>query len=162
MKKPPSIRTEPTEAEIRHQAYLLWTEGGCRSGHEQDDWFAAREWLRRYRGRVPVMKACEAAWNRAIEGEPPLFSPFKPTAPVSVVPLTFTIGLCLVVTFIIFFLREHARGEIGGAERDSLLPFAEETPHIVTAAPDHENNHEGCGCRDGSRPPCHGGLKRRT
>lgn len=81
---------------------------------------------------------------------------------MSVVPLTLTISLCLVFTFIIFFLREHARGGIGGAERDSLLPLADETPHIVPAARDHEDEHDGCGCHDGSRPPCHGCLKRRT
>ena len=66
MKKPPSIRTEPTEAEIQHQAYLLWSEGGCRPGREQDDWFAAREWLRHYPSRAPLTKAGKAAQNRAI------------------------------------------------------------------------------------------------
>ncbi len=45
---------------------------------------------------------------------------------MTVVPLTLTISLCLVFTFIVFFLREHARGNLGGAERDSLLPLAEE------------------------------------
>lgn len=43
-----------------------------------------------------------------------------------VVPLTLTISLCLVFTFIVFFLREHARGRVSGAERDSLLPLADE------------------------------------
>ena len=37
---------DPTEAEIQHQAYLLWLEGGCRTGGELDDWLAARERLR--------------------------------------------------------------------------------------------------------------------
>ena len=45
---------------------------------------------------------------------------------MSVVPLTLTISLCLVFTFVIFFLREHARGRFSSAERDSLLPLAEE------------------------------------
>lgn len=45
---------------------------------------------------------------------------------MSVVPLTLTISLCLVFTFIVFFLREHARGRVSSAERDSLLPLAEE------------------------------------
>ncbi len=43
-----------------------------------------------------------------------------------VVPLTLTISLCLVFTFIVFFLREHARGRMSSAERDSLLPLADE------------------------------------
>ncbi len=48
-----------------------------------------------------------------------------------VVPLTLTISLCLVFTFIVFFLREHARGRISSAERDSLLPLAEETRRLA-------------------------------
>jgi hypothetical protein len=45
---------------------------------------------------------------------------------MAVVPLTLTISLCLVFTFIVFFLREHARGRVSSVERDSLLPLAEE------------------------------------
>lgn len=45
---------------------------------------------------------------------------------MEIVPLTLTISLCLVFTFVIFFLREHARGRFSSAERDSLLPLAEE------------------------------------
>lgn len=48
-----------------------------------------------------------------------------------VVPLTLTISLCLVFTFIVFFLREHARGRISSAERDSLLPLAEENRRLA-------------------------------
>lgn len=47
---------------------------------------------------------------------------------MAVVPLTLTISLCLVFTFVVFFLREHARGRLSSAERDSLLPLAEEMP----------------------------------
>ncbi|MGD1030458.1 MAG: hypothetical protein ABSA05_04895 [Opitutaceae bacterium] len=47
---------------------------------------------------------------------------------MDVVPLTLTISLCLVFTFVIFFIREHARGGLSSAERDSLLPLADETP----------------------------------
>lgn len=56
-----------------------------------------------------------------------------------VVPLTLTISLCLVFTFIVFFLREHARGRISSAERDSLLPLAEEGRQLarVSLAPHH-------------------------
>jgi hypothetical protein len=45
---------------------------------------------------------------------------------MAVVPLTLTISLCLVFTFVVFFLREHARGRFSSPERDSLLPLAEE------------------------------------
>lgn len=53
---------------------------------------------------------------------------------MAVVPLTLTISLCLVFTFVIFFLREHARGQLSSAERDSLLPLAEENPRVVGAS----------------------------
>lgn len=51
-----------------------------------------------------------------------------------VVPLTLTISLCLVFTFIVFFLREHARGRVSSAERDSLLPLAEESRRLARVA----------------------------
>jgi len=51
---------------------------------------------------------------------------------MSVVPLTLTISLCLVFTFVIFFLREQMRGNASSAERDSLLPLAEEELRVVT------------------------------
>ncbi len=89
-----------------------------------------------------------------------------------VVPLTLTISLCLVFTFVVFFLREQARGQASSAERDSLLPLAEEKPALARVAvagePEHhDHNHasyrhagDACGCRDGSRPPCVGCLRR--
>lgn len=52
---------------------------------------------------------------------------------MAVVPLTLTISLCLVFTFVVFFLREHARGRMSSVERDSLLPLAEENPRPATA-----------------------------
>ena len=51
---------------------------------------------------------------------------------MAVVPLTLAISLCLVFTFVAFFLREHARGRLSSVERDSLLPLAEETPRIAS------------------------------
>lgn len=51
---------------------------------------------------------------------------------MSVVPLTLTISLCLVFTFVIFFLREQMRGNASSAERDSLLPLAEEELRVAT------------------------------
>ena len=50
---------------------------------------------------------------------------------MSVIPLTLTISLCLVFTFIIFFLRENSRHRFSSAERDALLPLAEETPRLI-------------------------------
>lgn len=50
---------------------------------------------------------------------------------MAVVPLTLTISLCLVFTFVVFFLREHARGHLSSAERDSLLPLAEENRRLA-------------------------------
>jgi len=47
---------------------------------------------------------------------------------MSVIPLTLTISLCLVFTFLVFFLREHSKARMGSSERDSMLPFSGETP----------------------------------
>jgi len=49
---------------------------------------------------------------------------------MTVIPLTLTISLCLVFTFVVFFLREQsmARRRFSSAESEALLPLAEETP----------------------------------
>jgi hypothetical protein len=52
---------------------------------------------------------------------------------MSIIPLTLAVSLCLVFTFVVFFLRENAR-RFSSAERDSLLPLGEETPRLVHAA----------------------------
>jgi ABC-type nickel/cobalt efflux system permease component RcnA len=83
---------------------------------------------------------------------------------MNIVPLTLAISLCLVFTFILFFLLEHSEHRVSSAEHDSLLPLADELPRIpaearATEAHDH---HDTCGCRDGSRPPCPGCLKHRA
>lgn len=86
---------------------------------------------------------------------------------MAIVPLTLTISLCLVFTFIVFFIREHACGRLSSAERDSLMPLSDETPLLATSsrAPVHshshaEDDHADCGCRSGTRPPCAGCVKR--
>lgn len=89
---------------------------------------------------------------------------------MAIIPLTLTISLCLVFTFIVFFLREHARGRLSSAERDSLMPLADETPLLALSGSrlarlqhqDHHDDHDdaNCGCRDGSRLPCAGCVKR--
>ncbi len=50
---------------------------------------------------------------------------------MSVIPLTLTISLCLVFTFIIFFIRETSRRRYSSAERNALLPLEEEIPQVV-------------------------------
>jgi hypothetical protein len=89
---------------------------------------------------------------------------------MSVVPLTVVISLCLVFSFVVFFLREHARGRVSSAERDSLLPLAEETARLAHARVRHDSAPHGsdlhgetgggCGCQDGNREPCSGCLRR--
>jgi len=78
---------------------------------------------------------------------------------MSVVPLTLTISLCLVFTFVIFFLCEHARGRTSSPERDSLLPLAEENARLAYAALPRTSADHTCGCDDGGRPPCAGGRR---
>lgn len=77
-----------------------------------------------------------------------------------VVPLTIIVSLCLVFSFVVFFLREHARGRVSSAERDSLLPLAEEGVRLASASKTHAAS--GCGCHDGSRAPCEGCLRRQA
>lgn len=50
---------------------------------------------------------------------------------MSVVPLTLTVSLCLVFTFVLFFLREHSRRRFSSPESEALLPLADETPRLA-------------------------------
>lgn len=77
-----------------------------------------------------------------------------------VVPLTLTISLSLVFTFVVFFLREQARGRLSSPERDSLLPLADEGVRLAQVRRPDDSAARGCGCHDGSRAPCPGCLKR--
>ena len=72
---------------------------------------------------------------------------------MAVVPLTLTISLCLVFTFVVFFLREHARGRLSSAERDSLLPLAEETARLAHARAPHDLATHGRVRLAGDRAP---------
>lgn len=76
-----------------------------------------------------------------------------------VVPLTLTISLCLVFTFIVFFLREHARGRVSSSERDSLLPLAEENPRLAHAPIPVDSAAHGGGRHHDGQPPCSGCLR---
>jgi cbb3-type cytochrome oxidase subunit 3 len=58
----------------------------------------------------------------------------RPSA-MAVIPLTLTISLCLVFTFVLFFLREHARHRFSSAESEALLPLADEQRRTASAEP---------------------------
>jgi hypothetical protein len=82
---------------------------------------------------------------------------------MSVIPLTIFFSLLLAGLFIVLFAREQRRRRFASAERDSLLPLADESGHVQEDHHHHGHRHgkDGpCGCRDGSRPPCVGCLKR--
>lgn len=85
---------------------------------------------------------------------------------MSVIPITVFFSLLLAGIFIALFAREQLRRSFAGAERDSLLPLADEQSRLAVAH-DHAgaatpaghppgHDHGPCGCRDGSRPPCTG------
>lgn len=67
---------------------------------------------------------------------------------MAVIPLTLVISLCLVFTFVLFFLLEHSRRRYSSAESQAILPLAEETPRLA------QMNTAGCGCSRGERPAC--------
>jgi len=55
---------------------------------------------------------------------------------VFVIPITLGVGLGLVGLFVAFFLRERESGGTSGAEHDSILPLAEETPRVAGEPPE--------------------------
>lgn len=73
---------------------------------------------------------------------------------MAVVPLTLIISLTLVFTFVIFFLREHARGAVSSAERDSLLPLGEESSRLARVTVPPDLNSLRCGCVHNRRATC--------
>jgi len=80
---------------------------------------------------------------------------------MSVIPLTIFFSLLLAGLFIVLFAHEQRRRRFASAERDSLLPLADEIPLAVEADHDHpEPGADGCGCREGLRPPCSGCQRR--
>jgi len=102
--------------------------------------------------------------NRQI---PPQGTPLTQSASMSVIPLTLTISLCLVFTFVIFFLREHSRQRFSSAESEALLPLADETPRLArrsnkadSAEPSPTAESITCACIARGDTPC-GGCQRR-
>ena len=80
---------------------------------------------------------------------------------MSVIPLTLTISLCLVFTFVLFFLREYGRHRFSSAESEALLPLAEETPRAVEkvsrrrdSARAHDDHSATCDHQQGERSSC--------
>ena len=53
---------------------------------------------------------------------------------MSVIPLTIFFSLLLAGLFIALFVHEQRHRRFSSAERDSLLPLADETPHVVGGA----------------------------
>lgn len=86
---------------------------------------------------------------------------------MAVIPLTLVISLCLVFTFVVFFLIEHSRNRYSSAESQSILPLAEEAPRLVpirasSSSPRHRHDSSDCGCAGGERPACDHCLNRRA
>lgn len=89
---------------------------------------------------------------------------------MSVIPITLFFSLLLAATFVVLFAREQRRHRFTSAERDSLLPLADEVGRPVVrgvrprstppAAPDQDHADGTCGCRAGARPPCADCLRR--
>lgn len=62
---------------------------------------------------------------------------------MSVVPLTLTVSLCLVFTFVLFFLREHSRRRFSSPEGEALLPLADEIPRLAGQVASADTVHAG-------------------
>jgi hypothetical protein len=61
---------------------------------------------------------------------------------LAIIPFTVVASLCLVFTFVVFFVREQSRVRVRSVEAESLLPLDEETP-----LPQDENPHQKtCNC----------------
>ncbi len=61
MKTPIVPTPEPTEAEIQHEAYLLWLESGRQPGPDLENWLAAKELLRHRHGRASAPRRRRSA-----------------------------------------------------------------------------------------------------
>lgn len=50
---------------------------------------------------------------------------------MSVIPITVFLSLLLAGLFVVLFAREQRKRSFASAERESLLPLADETPRVV-------------------------------
>lgn len=78
---------------------------------------------------------------------------------MAVIPLTLVISLCLVFTFVVFFLLEHSRNRYGSSESHAILPLADETPVLVpvrldSASSAARRSSSRCGCLPGEPSAC--------
>ncbi|MDX2187219.1 MAG: hypothetical protein SFV32_09825 [Opitutaceae bacterium] len=85
---------------------------------------------------------------------------------MAVVPLTLTISLCLVFTFVVFFLREQNRRRFGSCESEALLPLNEETPRadgavVVDLGGRMPKRRHGCSGRHAHSHEAHDGEHKR-
>lgn len=80
---------------------------------------------------------------------------------MSVIPLTLIISLCLVFTFVLFFLREHSRERFSSAESDALMPLADEMPRLARESAQGAKARQ-CGCQTGEHDPCSACVRRNT
>ena len=80
---------------------------------------------------------------------------------MSIIPLTVFCSLFLAGLFVVLFVHERRGGRFTSAERDSLLPLAEETGRLAGPASGHGPAREACTCRKGARAACPACLRRR-
>ena len=73
---------------------------------------------------------------------------------MSVIPLTLVISLCLVFTFVVFFVLEQTRNRFHSAESQAILPLADETPRLVPVRASARRERHDCGCARGDASAC--------
>jgi hypothetical protein len=76
---------------------------------------------------------------------------------MSAIPFTIFFSLLLAAVFAGLFVFERRAGRVISAERDSLLPLADERPAPAGRSTDAGHQPAGrgaCGCRKGVRAAC--------
>jgi len=121
------------------------------------------------KGRGAYANGCAAAGGRLRDTAADILHA------MSIIPLTVFCSLLLVATFAVLFAREQRRRRFASAERDSLLPLADEQPRLAAGSRrggalaghghDHDHDHDhaagrSCGCQRGEHAPCAGCTRR--